>query len=90
MNTTSLFSLASDVVVGGTILMIVTTTLGLLLKRLSAATRHFYWAMAIVSLLLLPALSFLSPKYSLKFIQAASNRLKEHRQTRPLPSSQPN
>ena len=49
MNTTSLFSLTSDVVVGGTILMIVTITFGHLLKRLSAATRHFYWAMAIVS-----------------------------------------
>ena len=51
--------------------MIVATTVGFLLKRLSAATRHFYWAMAVVSLLLLPALSFLSPKFSLNFIPSS-------------------
>ena len=68
MNTTSLFSLATDIVVGSTILMIVAITLGLLLKRLSAATRHFFWATIIVSLLLLPVISFLSPKYSLGFL----------------------
>jgi beta-lactamase regulating signal transducer with metallopeptidase domain len=68
MNTASLFSLATDIVVGSTILMVVAISLGLLLKRLSAATRHFYWATLIVSLLLLPAITFLSPKYSLGFL----------------------
>ena len=87
MNTTSLFSLATDVVVGSTILMVAALSLGLLLKRLSAATRHFYWATLIVSLLILPGISLLSPKYSLGFIPSEkTSQPNPNRSGTPFPS----
>ena len=63
MNSMTLSTLAKNALIGTTILGIVSLCLSLLLRRYSAATRHYYWLMIIACLLLLPALSAISPKY---------------------------
>ena len=63
MNLITISTLATDALIGTTILGLAAIGLSLALKKFSAATRHYYWLMIITCLLLLPALSSISPKY---------------------------
>lgn len=44
--------------------MLTAWSLSLLMRRVSAASRHFFWTMIIAGLLLLPVISLVSPKIS--------------------------
>ncbi len=63
MNSITLSTLATDALIGTTAIGLAAMGLSLLLRRFSAATRHYYWLMIITCLLLWPALSAVSPKY---------------------------
>ena len=59
-NSMHLLLVILDVAVKGFVLIAVAGLITLLLRRASAAMRHLIWTLALVSLLLLPVLSFLA------------------------------
>ena len=61
-----------DAVIKATVLLCLAAGLSFLLRRASAAARHFVWTLGLVSALVLPALSFALPRWELPLITLSS------------------
>ena len=57
-------ALLLDVVVKGTVLLVVTAAIAFAFRRASASLRHLIWSMSVVGLLLLPLLSVVMPNWT--------------------------
>ena len=64
----SLVAPFSDAVVKSTLLLILTGAAALMLRRASAATRHWVWTLGLIGALLLPALSVSLPKWEMPVV----------------------
>lgn len=57
-------ALLLDVLVKGTVLLVVTVAIAFAFRRASASLRHLIWSMSVVGLLLLPLLSVVMPNWT--------------------------
>ena len=59
-----------NTILKGTLILFIAYGCSLVLKRASAATRHFVWTMAISGILLLPVISFVLPSWEISISPA--------------------
>lgn len=60
----------TDLALKGIFLLSIAGLLTALLRRASAATRHWVWTVALVAIILLPALSFMLPRWQVALLPA--------------------
>jgi beta-lactamase regulating signal transducer with metallopeptidase domain len=73
----------ADVGLKGIILMAMAGIAILLTRRRAASTRHLIWLLALVSLILLPAVSLLVPKWQIPILPSVEERSVESAEFRP-------
>jgi beta-lactamase regulating signal transducer with metallopeptidase domain/peroxiredoxin len=81
MDLSFLFSFSENLVeiqlslfIKGTILVLVSWTITSLWRRSSSATKHIIWVIIVISLLILPVLSFLLPKHEIALLTSISDK----------------
>jgi HEAT repeat protein/beta-lactamase regulating signal transducer with metallopeptidase domain len=80
---------AADAVVKATLLLGVAGIAALALRRASAATRHLVWTLALVSALVLPALSIALPRWHMPFLLVAAPEPVAHIVDAAVPAPRP-